>query len=123
MKFDLRYNLQNIGSIFVVAVQKTADTTLAYSKGAFLTYDITLIRRKEQKLAREIGARVTLLIGEGKMDICHDKTLSELVGSLNSVVKELASLEQQRNSLLTPAKKTESTCECSITHSEQRVTI
>ena len=100
MKFDLRYNMQHIGDIFVSAVQKTADTAMQCSKGVFLSYDIKRLQCKKQKLSREIGERVSLLIKEGTIDVSRDNALSELIAGLNGIEKDLATLDNERSGLL-----------------------
>ncbi|HIJ95505.1 MAG TPA: hypothetical protein HPP94_07180 [Desulfuromonadales bacterium] len=104
MGFDLRYNLQNIGTLFAIAVQKTADSAKACSKGVFLTYDITLLKSKKQKLSCEIGARVAVLMQEGKINLAHDAALSELIAQLEAVEQDLALHESQRSSLIDSLK-------------------
>jgi len=104
MEFDLRYNLQNVGTLFASAVQKTAESAKSCSKGIFLTYDITLLKSRKQKLSCEIGARVALLIQEGKINLAHDAALSELITQLESVEHDLALHESQRGSLIDSLK-------------------
>jgi hypothetical protein len=97
---DLRYNLSHIGDIFIGAVQKTADTAMQCSKGVFLTYDINMLHCKKQKASREIGERVSLLVKEGTFDVPKDTALLELITKLNSIEKDLATLESERANLL-----------------------
>ncbi|MEI6209681.1 MAG: hypothetical protein WCP20_23095 [Desulfuromonadales bacterium] len=110
MKFDLRYNLQHIGDIFVGAVQKTADSAMQCSKGVFLTYDIKKHYCKKQKVSREIGERVSLLIKEGTIDVSRDTTLSELIVKLNDIEKALVEHENERRNLINPFKAKKSEC-------------
>jgi hypothetical protein len=99
MEFDLRYNLQNIGNIFTGAVQKTAEAAKSCSKGVFLIYDISVLKARKQKLSCEIGARVALLLQEGKSNMAHDSALSELIATLDGVEKDLTMCENQKSSL------------------------
>jgi hypothetical protein len=104
MEFDLRYNLQNIGSIFTTAVQKTVESAKSCSKGVFLTYDITQLKSKKQRLSCEIGARIALLIQEGKINVAHDAALSELIAQLETVEQDLILHESQRSTLIDSLK-------------------
>jgi hypothetical protein len=100
MGFDLRYNLQNVGTLFTAAVQKTAESAKSCSKGVFLTFDITQLKCRKQRLSCEIGARVALLIHEGKIKIAHDAALSELIAKHDGIEKDLALHESQRITLI-----------------------
>jgi chromosome condensin MukBEF ATPase and DNA-binding subunit MukB len=113
MNFDLRYNLQHIGDIFVGAVQKTADSAMQCSKGVFLTYDVKKIQRKKQQISREIGERVTVLMREGASDVSQDAVLSTLIATLNCLENELAKHENDRCNMVNPFKVKKTACECS----------
>jgi hypothetical protein len=119
MSFDLRYNLKNIGDIFVGAVQKTADSAMQCSKGVFLTYDIQRFQCKKQKVSREIGARVSTLVKEGTTDLTRDAALAELIAKLNGLEEEQADHEKQRSNLVNPFKAKKTECECTTTCEEK----
>lgn len=96
MKIDLRSNLQHMGDIFVGAVQKTADSTIAYSKSVFLTYVRNSLHSRKKKVASEIIERVTVLIKEGKSDVCRDATLVGLVTKLNGIENDITGYSKQK---------------------------
>lgn len=104
MGFDLRYNLQHVGDIFVGAVQKTADSALSCSKGTILFYDIKKLSCRKKCIYREIGARVFLLANEGISDFSADAILSEHVAQLSAIEKDLREIEAQRSNLMSPFK-------------------
>jgi hypothetical protein len=95
MKIDLRSNLQNIGDIFVGAVQKTADSARECSRSVFLTYDLNSLHSRKKKVASEIIERVSALIKEGKSDICRDAALTSLVTKLGDIERDIAGYSKQ----------------------------
>ena len=113
-KRDLRYGLTYIGDIFVDAVRQTADVALLCSRAAFSTYDIQQIQCKKNKVAREVGERLSVLAKEGTADVTKDAVLVEIIGKLKNIEKELTVQESTRTNLMQTLKGNLA-CECTPT--------
>ena len=119
MSFDLRYNLKHIGDIFIGAVQKTADSAMQCSRGVFLTYDIKQLQCKKQRVSREIGERVSLLVKEGNAEVSRDEVVVELIAKLKGIEKLIADHEAERTTMVNPFKSKKPACECTTTCEEK----
>ena len=102
MKSDLRYNIQNIGTIFVGAIQKTANSAQNISKRVISDFDFNSLTSKKRKISDEIIRHVSVLIKEGNSEICHDDTLSKLVARLDTVEQDLAGYKKTTTRTATP---------------------
>ena len=120
MDIDFRHNLRHVGTIFVNAVQKSADSAMAFSKGAATKYGITSLSSKKEKIAGEIIDRVAVLLKEGKSEVCRDEALSRLVARLNEVEHELAQHKKQKSRLDNPFTSILEKCESSISSMKKR---
>jgi len=111
MTFDLRYNLQHIGDIFVGAVQKTADSAMQCSRSVVLTYDISRLKCKRKVVYRDIGERVSQVLNEGG-DVTQDAKMEELTTRLALFDKDIAAFENEKSNLcnLYSTKKTDCGC-------------
>lgn len=118
MGFDLRYNLQHIGDIFVGAVQKTADTAMQCSRSTILTYDIQRLSCKRKSLYRDIGERVSQVLNEGA-DVTQDARMSELTVRLGLIDKDIAAFESEKTDLCNLFTKKKPECGCP-TNTEQK---
>jgi hypothetical protein len=99
MDLNCRYNLQHLGDIFVGALQKTTDVLLSCPRGAILAYEINVLQNKQQKVCREIGARISLLMREETTDVAADAPLSALFVTRDNIEKNLAAHEKHRSAL------------------------
>jgi tRNA(Phe) wybutosine-synthesizing methylase Tyw3 len=120
MDIDFRRNLQNAGTIFVGAVQKSADSAMAFSRGAAKRYGVTSLSSKKERIAGEIIDRVAVLLKEGTSEVCRDETLSRLVARLNEVEQELAQHKKQQGRLANPLNSLREKCESSISSIRKR---
>jgi len=120
MGIDFRRNLQHVGTIFVDAVQKSADSAMAFSKGAVTKYGITSLSSKKEKIAGEIIDRVAVLLKEGNSEVCRDEALSRLVARLNEVEHELALHKKQNSRRNNPFTSIIEKCESSISSVKKR---
>jgi hypothetical protein len=111
MNFDLRYNLQHIGDIFVGAVQKTADSAMQCSRGTILAYDIQRLSCKRKSIYSDIGERVSQVLKEGG-DIAQDAGMSELTTRLGLLDKDIAAFETEKANLCNLFKSKKSECGC-----------
>ena len=120
MDIDFRRNLQHVGTIFVDAVQKSADSAMAFSKSAATKYGVNSLSSKKEKIAGEIIDRVAVLLKEGKSEVCRDEVLSRLVARLNEVEHELAQHIKQKNKRDNPLASIIEKCESSISSIKKR---
>ncbi len=97
MGIDFRRNLQSVGTVFVGAVKKSADSAMALSKGAATKYGVNSLSSKKDKIAGEIIDRVAELLKEGKSEVCRDEELAMLVTRLNEVEQELAQHKKENS--------------------------
>ncbi|MFZ4854751.1 MAG: hypothetical protein ACOYL3_00005 [Desulfuromonadaceae bacterium] len=120
MDIDFRRNLQHAGTIFVDAVQKSADSAMAFSKSAAAKYGVNSLSSKKEKIAGEIIDRVADLLKEGKSEVCRDETLSRLVARLNEVEHDLALHKKQNTRRNNPFTSILEKCESSISNVKKR---
>ncbi len=120
MNIDFRRNLQQAGTIFVGAVQKSADSAMAFSKGAVHKYGINSLSSKKEKIAGEIIDRVAVLLHEGKSEVCRDEALSRLVDAFNEIERELAAHKKQKSEWNNPFDSVIEKCEASIASVKKR---
>ena len=120
MDIDFRRNLQHVGTIFVDAVQKSADSAMAFSKSAAAKYGVNSLSSKKEKIAGEIIDRVAVLLKEGNSEVCRDEVLSRLVARLNEVEHELAQHIKQKNKRDNPLASIIEKCESSISSIKKR---
>jgi hypothetical protein len=120
MDIDIRRNLQHAGTIFVDAVQKSADSAMAFSKGAVAKYGVTSLSSKKEKIAGEIIDRVAVLLKEGNNEVCRDEALAKLVARLNEVEHDLAQHKKQKSKRDNPFTILQEKCEDSIASVKKR---
>ena len=120
MNIDFRRNMQQAGTIFVGAVQKSADSAMAFSKSAVTKYGITSLSSKKEKIAGEIIDRVAVLLREGKSEVCRDESLSKLVDAFNEIERELAAHKKQKRVWNNPLDSVIEKCEASIASVKKR---
>ena len=120
MKTDLRRNLQHVGTIFVDAVQKSADSAMAFSKGAARKYGSNSLHSKKEKIAGEIIERVAALLKEGNSAVCRDEALSKLVTRFNEVEHDLSQHKKQQTRRDNPFSSLLAKCESSISSVKNR---
>jgi hypothetical protein len=111
MAFDLRYNLQHIGDIFVGAVQKTADTALQCSRSTVLSYDISRLKCKRKSVYRDIGERVAQVMKEGG-DVTQDAKLVDITAKLALIDKDIEAFESEKANLCNLFKSKNTECAC-----------
>ena len=120
MNTDFRRNLQHVGTIFVDAVQKTADSAMAFSKSAVTKYGVNSLSSKKERIAGEIIDRVAVLLKEGNSEVCRDEALSRLVTRFNEVEQELAQHKKQKSRQDNPFTSILEKCESSISSVKKR---
>ena len=120
MKNDLRRNLQHVGTIFVDAVQKSADSAMAFSKSAARKYGSNSLHSKKEKIAGEIIERVAVLLKEGNGAVCRDDALAKLVTRFNEVEHDLAQHKKQQTGRDNPFTSILAKCESTISSVKDR---
>lgn len=120
MDIDFKRNLQNIGTIFVGAVQKSADSAMAFSKGAATKYGVNSLSSEKDKIAGKIIERVAVLLKEGKSEVCRDEELSILVARLNEVEQELAKHKKEKSGWDNTFASLREKCEASISSVKEK---
>ena len=114
MNIDFRRNLQQVGTIFVGVVQKSADSAMAFSSGAVTNYGITSLSSKKEKIAGEIIDRVAVLLREGQSEVCRDEALTKLVARFNEIERDIAEHKKQTSGLEDRFTSIVKKCESSI---------
>ncbi len=114
MNIDFRRNLQQVGTIFVGVVQKSADSAMAFSRGAVTNYGITSLSSKKEKIAGEIIDRVAVLLREGQSEVCRDEALTKLVARFNEIERDIAEHKKQTSGLEDRFTSIVKKCESSI---------
>ena len=114
MNIDFRRNLQRAGTIFVDVVQKSADSAMAFSKGAVTKYGITSLSSKKEKIAGEIIDRVAVLLHDGHSEVCRDEALTKLVARFNEIERDIAEHKKQTSGLENRFTSIVEKCESSI---------
>ena len=114
MNIDFRRNLQQVGTIFVGVVQKSADSAMAFSRGAVTNYGITSLSSKKEKIAGEIIDRVAVLLREGQSEVCRDEALTKLVARFNEIERDIAEHKKQTSGLENRFTSIVEKCESSI---------
>ena len=120
MNIDFRRNLQRAGTIFVDVVQKSADSAMAFSKGAVTKYGITSLSSKKEKIAGEIIDRVTVLLHDGHSEVCRDEALAKLVARFNEIEHDIAEHKKQTSGLDNQFNSIIEKCESSIASMKKR---
>lgn len=120
MNIDFRRNLQRAGTIFVDVVQKSADSAMAFSKGAVTKYGITSLSSKKEKIAGEIIDRVAVLLHEGNSEVCRDEALAKLVARFNEIEHDIAEHKKQTSGLDNQFNSIIEKCESSIASMKKR---
>jgi|GEM_PF-3105002 hypothetical protein len=120
MNIDFRRNLQQAGTIFVGVVQKSADSAMAFSKGAATKYGITSLSSKKEKIAGEIIDRVAVLLKEGHSEVCRDEALTKLVARFNEIEHDIAERKKQTSGLDNSINSIIEKCESSIASVKKR---